>query len=141
MTARVLDTSVAIAWYLPEIFSEQARGWRERLLDGKARLIVPSLHFWEFANVLRTYVRRGELDRELALETYETHLEAPLERLEPDPARVLQTALRFESTAYDAVFISLALQYQVPLLTAERTTAPWVTRLGKQADVIRADGR
>lgn len=111
------------------------------MLEGKARLLVPRLHYWEFANVLRTYVRRGELDRDLALETYEVHLDAPLESVEPGIESVLKTTLEYQATAYDAVFISLALEQQVPLLTAERTTAPWVARLGRQADVLRPDGR
>jgi predicted nucleic acid-binding protein len=47
----VLDTSVAAAWYLPEEFAPEARAYRDRLLAGKLSLIVPSLHFWELANV------------------------------------------------------------------------------------------
>jgi len=62
----VLDTSVAVAWYLPERFSAAARRWRTRLLDRDVDLLVPSLHFWELGNVLRTYVRRGGLDATLA---------------------------------------------------------------------------
>jgi len=57
----VLDTSVAIAWYLPETFRSAARAWQSQLLDGRVRLVVPGLHYWEFGNVLRTYVMRSEL--------------------------------------------------------------------------------
>jgi predicted nucleic acid-binding protein len=57
----VLDTSVAIAWYLPETFATAARSYQKQLLDGRVRFVVPSLHFWEMAKVLRTYVRRREL--------------------------------------------------------------------------------
>lgn len=41
-------------------------------------LVVPGLHYWEFANVLRTYVRCGELEEPLAHEVYAAHVEAPL---------------------------------------------------------------
>ncbi len=61
MNTYVLDTSVGVAWYLDEVFSPAARVWQERMLNGKARLVVPSLHYWEFANVLRTLVWRREL--------------------------------------------------------------------------------
>lgn len=137
MTGFVLDTSVAIAWYLPESFASQARAWRERMIQGRVRLVVPSLHFWEFANVLRTYVRRGELDAPTAQEIYEVHLEAPLETAEPDRASVLETALRLDATAYDAVYIALAESMDLRLLTAERSTTPWVSRLGKRIEAVR----
>ncbi len=136
MSALVLDTSVAAAWYLPEEFSERARKWQSRLLEGRIRLIVPSLHYWELANVLRTYVRRGELEAGIASEIYGLHLEAPLECDEPEKGRVLETALDFAATAYDAVYIALARMLEVPLLTAERTTTPWVVRLGDQVERV-----
>jgi predicted nucleic acid-binding protein len=135
--ALVLDTSVAMAWYLPESFSPEARRWRQRLLDGQIELVVPGLHYWEVANVLRTYVARTEIDSDLAAEIYQLHLEAPLVVREPDRADVLSTALRFGSTAYDAVFIALALGSDLPLLTAERTTTPWVVKLGKRVESVR----
>ena len=137
MIARILDTSVAVSWYLPESFSQKAREWRERMLKGKARLLIPALHFVEFANVIRTYVRRGELEKDLAAEIYGLHLEAPLELVEAPPDGILETALEFQATAYDSVFIRMALNQRVPLLTGERTTTPWVIKLGELAEVVR----
>ncbi len=137
MTTLVLDTNVAAAWYLPETFSAAARRFQDQLLAGRIRLLVPSLHYWEFANVLRTYVRRGELAAALALEIYDLHLEAPLEIAEPDRASVLETALEYDATAYDAVFIGLARALDVPLLSAERTTTPWVVQLGDRIVGVR----
>lgn len=136
MSAFVLDTSVAIAWYLPESFSEEARTWRERLLAGTDRFFVPLLHYWETANVLRTFVRRGELDRSLADAIFALHLEAPLEVAEPAPANVLSRAVEIGATAYDAVFVELAFALELPLLTAERASRPWVANLGSRAVVI-----
>ena len=59
MSRFVLDTSVAIAWYLPESFAEVARTWQTRMLDERVDFIVPTLHYWEFANVLRVFERQG----------------------------------------------------------------------------------
>jgi predicted nucleic acid-binding protein len=134
----VLDTSVAIAWYLREQFSEAARRWQEKLLRREVELLVPTLHYWEFANVLRTYVRRGELNEDLAREVHALHLDAPLENAEPDRQRVLGTALEFGATAYDAVYITLSLQQKAPLVTAEKTTTPWVIKLGEQVRTLSA---
>ena len=137
MKTLVLDTSVAVAWYLPEAFGAAARAWQARLLDAKVRLVVPSLHYWEFANVLRTYVRRGELDRSVAADIYAVHLDAPLEVAEPDRHAVLETALELDATVYDAVYIALARRLDALLLTAERKTTPWVVRLGRLIEPVR----
>ena len=137
MRSLVLDTSVAIAWYLPESFSTEARRWQRLLLEGEVAFMVPGLHYWEVANVLRTYVVRGEIDAELAREIYALHLEAPLTVREPDRAEVLATALRFASTVDDAVYIALAVGSDLSLLTAERTTTPWVVKLGRRVKNVR----
>ena len=135
-TSFVLDTSVAVAWYLPESFSEAARSWQRRLLDEDIRLVVPSFHYWEVANVLRTYVRRRELAAGVAREIYALHLQAPLSAIEPDRERVLELALILDATAYDSVYIALAVTLGLPLLTAERPTKPWVAQLEKQGRLI-----
>lgn len=135
----MLDASVAVAWYLPEEFSRSARSYRDRLVAGSIRCVVPSLHFWEVGNVLRTYVRRHELQPELAREIFELHLDAGLELAEPDRARTLSVALDFDATVYDAVYIALALDHDLPLLTAERTTTPWVNRLGERVVPVRGN--
>lgn len=133
----VLDTSVAAAWYLPEVFSPAARRWQQALIEGRVELVVPPLHFWELGNVLRTYVRRGELEERLALELNELHLMAPLAVASPGRSEVLELALRYEATTYDAVYIALALERDCRLLTAERTTRPWVTKLGERIEAVR----
>jgi predicted nucleic acid-binding protein len=95
------------------------------------------LHYWELANVLRTYVRRAEIDAPLATEIYALHLDAPLEVAEPERSDVLRTALELDATAYDAVFIALSRSLGVPLLTAERKTTPWVVKLGRLVETVR----
>jgi predicted nucleic acid-binding protein len=129
----VLDTSVALAWYLNESFSVVARQWQERILSGTVHAMVPSLHYQEFANVLRTSVRRGEIEPALAEDVFALHLDAPLDIVEPPRQALLAAALQFDCTVYDGVYISLAETYDCVLLTAERSTTPWVVRLGARA--------
>ena len=136
MIRRILDTGVAISWYLPESFSSAAKRWQRLLLEGKAEFYVPSLQYWEFANVLRTYVRRQALDAGTAGEIYALHLEAPIIMTEPDRAPVMEVALKYDITAYDAVYVALSIEHQIPLLTAERPSCPWIKKLGKLADSI-----
>ncbi len=137
MNLFVVDTSVTLAWYLSEEFSPSARSWQDRLLNGKARLLVPSLHYWEFENALRTLVARRVIDPGAALDIVDLHLDAPLEVAEPDRREVFRLALEYEATVYDAVFIGLALARDVPLVTAERTTTRWVTKLADRIEPVR----
>ena len=137
MNTYVLDTSGAVGWYLDEAFSPSARGWQQKLLQGNVILMVPSLHYWEFADVLRTLFQRRELSKLLAREIYELHLVALLDRAEPDGKKVLDIALEYRATAYDAVYITLSLERAIPLITAERTTTPWVVKLGDQVEPVR----
>lgn len=136
MSLHVLDASTALAWYLPEEFQVAARRWQQDALAQRVRFAVPSLHYWEVGNVLRTYVRRREIDRGVAQEIYDLHLQAPLEVVEPDRGVVLQTALEYEATVYDAVYITLSLELNAPLVTAERTTTPWVVKLGDLVELV-----
>jgi predicted nucleic acid-binding protein len=138
MSHYVLDASVAVAWYLTESFSEGARRWQTKLLRNEVALSVPGLHYWEFGNVLRTYVRRGELDVDLAVEIFELHLAAPLDVSEPDRRQTLACALDYGASVYDAVYIALCLSLDAPLVTAEKTTTPWVVKLGKRVRPVRS---
>lgn len=124
---------MTVAWYLNEPFSKGARDWQDRILAGKVHARVPSLHYLEFANVLRTYVQRREMARALAEDIYALHLDAPLDVVEPPRAALLGAALEFGSTTYDAAFIVLAQTYECSLVTAERSTTPWVVRLADRA--------
>jgi predicted nucleic acid-binding protein len=136
MSRYVLDTSVAIAWYLPETFADAARAWQNGMIAERVQFVVPTLHYWEFANVLRTHVRGRALDDDLAREIWTLHLDAPLETVEPPIENILSVALETGTTAYDAVYIALAVQLDVPFLTAERPTTPWVKHLGKRVHSI-----
>jgi predicted nucleic acid-binding protein len=140
MNRYVLDASAALAWYLPEPFADAARQWQQDMLRGSVRLLVPSLRFWEVGNVLRTYVRRREIGRDVAEEIYALHLDAPLEEMEPARPQVLAAAFDFDATVYDAVYIALSLAYDAPLVTGERTTAPRVAKLGDRIRTLSATG-
>ena len=132
-TEYVLDASVAIAWYLPEVFTDEATSWQSKLNAGRITLHVPTLHYLEVANALRSQIRRGNMRRSLANEIWKNHLQALLVTTDPTTQNILSTALEYDATAYDAVYIALALELDVPLLTAERSTTPWVRKLGARA--------
>jgi hypothetical protein len=66
-------------------------------------------------------VRRGQIDTKLATDIWEVHLEASLDPTEP-----------LIATAYDAVYIALAIQLDVQLVTAERHSTVGSRSSGKE---------
>lgn len=55
----VIDASVAIKWYLPEVHELEAT----RLLKARHQLHVPELIFPEIGNIVWKYVRRGDINK------------------------------------------------------------------------------
>jgi hypothetical protein len=47
------------------------------------------------------------------------------------------TALEYGATVYDAVYIALSRSLDLSLLTAERTTTPWLAKLGRRVESVR----
>ena len=133
----VLDASVAVAWFLPEVFSLEARQWRSKMMKKEVEFYVPNLHFYEFGNVLRKYVLFRDVSHEIAQEIFSLHLESPLKIISPNKSKLLEISLKYNSTIYDAVYISVALELQAPLLTAERATREWVAKLGELAITLK----
>ncbi len=102
----------------------------------KVRFLVPRLHYWEVANVFRAHVRSGQVTAASACNYCALHLDALLDVVDPAPEVILSTALEYEATAYDAVYVALALAHDILILTTERAATPWVARLGRLAEPL-----
>ena len=115
----VLDASTALVWFLPDETSSVA-DQTLRLL-GKRAAIVPDLFWHEMRNVLLTSCRRKRISLP---EVW--HSMGRLEQLSISTARaadntlILTLAERHSLTAYDAAYLALALDRQLPLATLDR---------------------
>jgi predicted nucleic acid-binding protein len=113
----VVDASVAVKWFLDEDYSEPARS----LLVEANALWVPDLLFVEVANVLWKRVRTGELGQDIAQDFMRdlTHLTleiAPTVELVED---ALTVACLSGRTAYDALYLVLAMRQKTALVTGD----------------------
>jgi predicted nucleic acid-binding protein len=82
---------------------------------------VPPLWRSEFRNILFAYIRTQGMDPALA----ETHWHNALTHLapgqtEPEAARVLEKSRTTRLTAYDAEYVALAEQLNLPLVTSDK---------------------
>ncbi len=117
MSRYVVDASVAIKWFLPEVHSEAAN----RLLSGSHTLLVPDLLFSEVGTILWKRIRKEELAEEEAAAILRT---LGALRLEVSPTWTLTTpaleiACRTQRTVYDSLYLALAFREQSRMVTAD----------------------
>ena len=122
MTGPVVDCSVAAAWVLADESSEAADSILERVVDEGG--LAPSLWWAEIRNSLVTAERRRRIapaDTEHALATLD-RLAIDLDHT-PGSAMVLRLAQDHALTAYDAIYLELALRRSRALATLDRKLA------------------
>jgi predicted nucleic acid-binding protein len=115
----VVDASVALKWFVPEVHAAEARQWRK----SPDALHAPAFFFdLEIANVLWKKMRRAEItrvDAELILGQLST---LPLTR-HPEPP-LLESAFdladRTQRTVYDCLYLALAVQLRGRVVTADQ---------------------
>lgn len=117
MRTIVVDASVAIKWFVPEIHSEHAL----ILHDPEFRLHAPDLLLPELANILWKKVQRGEVTSDMARGILLAMRQAPVE-FHGSAALIesaLEIALGTVRTAYDSLYIALAVSLGASMLTAD----------------------
>ena len=117
MSLFVVDASVAVKWFLPEIYSDAAL----RLLAHQHTLHAPDLIFSEFGNVLWKRVRKNEISKNEANATLECLLTLHLQ-VQPSQLLIpfaLEIACGEHRTVYDNLYLAAAIALQSSLVTAD----------------------
>jgi predicted nucleic acid-binding protein len=117
MTLLVVDSSVAVKWFVPEIHSDSAVA----LLDVDNDLHAPDLLLAETGNILWKKVNRGELTAETARKVAEALTASALNIHASSPlvTSALDIALGLSRTVYDCLYLALALSLACPFVTAD----------------------
>ena len=117
MSLFVVDASVAIKWFLPEVHSDAAL----RLLAGPYTLYAPDLLFSEFGNVLWKRFRRNEVTKNEASAAVDALLSLPLQVQASQSLLplALEIACGENRTVYDSLYLAAALVLQCPCVTAD----------------------
>jgi len=117
----VLDTSVAVKFYVPEEGHEQARELLTVVENGGAKLLAPSTMGAELWNALWQKYRRGEIEKEVVWETWEKVSDAPVSLFDPDSLMPTAVGIVYETEVivYDALFLALAGGFQTVVVTAD----------------------
>lgn len=119
----VLDASVILKWLVTEEGSEHALRIRDAHLSGTEHIVVPSLLFYEVANVLRY---NNELPDEELITLFEALNNLELTAVHPSFAELEETmvyARQKEASVYDASYVVLAKRLGCQLITADAALA------------------
>lgn len=124
MSLLVLDASVAILWAVPPASSllvESSLRLLRRYVEREVEFVVPDLFWPEVASALCKGVRQKRWRREEAEEgirdiaEYNFDTVSSLSLLE----EALPIALKFGISVYDCLYVGLALQGKIDLITAD----------------------
>ena len=118
MALYVVDASVVVKWFLPEVHHAEAR----TVLRGGHALHAPDFLTVEVGNVLCKKVRRGEFDRAQADAILEVVYAVPVQ-LHPWRGyfdRAYQLAHRTGRSLYDCLYLALAVLLDGEMVTADR---------------------
>jgi predicted nucleic acid-binding protein len=124
----VVDASVVVKWYPPhdrEPLAPEAHALLDRWVAGGVEIAVPDLLWTEVANILWKSVRQNRSslhDAEAALaamreQNLSTFPSAPL------IDRAFHIAVQYRRTAYDSLYVALAVASNSDLVTADERLA------------------
>lgn len=128
----VLDSSATLPW----VFEDETTRYTEDLLDSMPHVValIPSLYFWEVANVLAGAVKRGRILEARAkafmgeLDAFAFEVVSPVAFGEVD--EVYAAARTHDLTVYDAQYLCLAAARGLPLATLDHALLAAMTTLG-----------
>jgi len=119
MSAAIIDASVGVKWFVPEIHAAEARCW----CNGPDELHVPAFFFdLEIANILWKKVRRAEITRADADQILAQLPGLPVQR-HPETSflpAAFDLAHRSDRTVYDCLYLALAVQLGGRMVTADQ---------------------
>lgn len=113
----VVDSSVLLSALLPDEEGPDLK----KLFTEHDEIIAPSLLWVELRNIVLSAERRQRLDRTMADALLDTldDLGIALDH-SPDSDRVLRLARRHDLTAYDALYLELAIRTGATLATLDK---------------------
>jgi predicted nucleic acid-binding protein len=134
----VIDASVLIKFYVPEILSDRAERLLAKVGNKDIDLLAPDLIYPEAGNILWKKQRLKELTHSEAEEITDAILSLPLmigasKSLLP---LAVDIAIACGITVYDASYLSLAKVYETTLITADRKLVDILAKTDLKVSVI-----
>ena len=126
MSALVLDCSVTVAWFFEDEFSNYSEGVRRALSFEDAIAVAPEIWPAEVANVLFQAERRKRIEADKVTRALGVLARMPIETDSLPVGNMLQVLRLCRAhglTAYDTLYLELALRRNIPLATQDKSLA------------------
>jgi predicted nucleic acid-binding protein len=118
----IIDASVLIKFFVPEVLSDKAEELLARVGEGSVTLFAPDLIYAESGNTLWKKHRLKELTQSEVGKITDLIISIPL-KVEPSKALfplATDVAIAYDVTVYDALYLSMAKLYETQMVTADR---------------------
>ena len=113
----VVDTNIITYFYLNTELSDLA----DKLYKKEPDWIVPLLWRSEFRNVLAAYIKKEVISLKDGIQIFELAETLFYEReYQVNSAQVLKLSHESGCSAYDCEFVSLAMNFNIPLITMDK---------------------
>lgn len=128
MTGFVLDASVAVKWFLPpeyEQLTEEAIALYRQFVRREIQFIIPDLFWAELASACWKAVRLGRFQRSSAEDAIARLLLSDLPTYPSTDLveRAFHIATVYGRSVYDSIYVALAIQTNLQLITADERLA------------------
>ncbi len=117
----VVDSSIAVKWFLDEPFSSASRIIRLNAKEGRCLLYAPDLIYAEVGNIIWKKQRFGDLEDSEA-QTIITDFRALTLRITPSVdllAEAYQIAVTYQRSVYDSLYLALSVRRSCWFVTAD----------------------
>lgn len=128
MKSYVLDASVAGAWLFEETQDKSAIQFRNHALGCVA--IIPQLFRYEISNLILNNTHKNETAARKAAFKFIESIPVMMDFKTPRYLDLVELATEAQLTAYDAIYLELAIRYEVPLATFDKKLAKAATKQG-----------
>lgn len=129
-----MDASIALAWVLADEEANAALRLRDLAVTNPRMALFTPPNFWfEVANVLWVAAeRRNRLSKADAMTALVALDEFDIHTWMTDPKRCLALSFEYDLAVYDAAYLAVALDRNIPLWTLDRG----LTKAAREAAVV-----
>jgi predicted nucleic acid-binding protein len=126
----VVDASVLIKFYVPEILSDRAEQLLSQVEQDHTMLLVPDLIYSEVGNILWKKHRLRELTRSEIVEITDAIVSLPItvESTKLLLRLAVDISMTYGITVYDAIYVSTAMVHETKIVTADRKLVEAMTK-------------
>ena len=109
MSEIVIDASVVVKWFIEESDSDKARYLRDKFIDGKIELTVPTLLYFEVLNALKYSQLFDPSELDNAGESLENYGFKVITIKNELRKHMIKVAVDNEISIYDAAYLGLSI--------------------------------